>query len=203
LKRQNPSTPFVTTPTYNGVYDTASSQTLYLFVDLKTDGPKTWPAVLSALQPLLDAKYLTTYNGTALINKPVTVIGTGNTPLSAIQSQTPSASNPRYAFFDANLALLNSTQSNITRFESPIASTDFVPLFGNVRNEAFNDTQKATLNAVLKVAHAKGIGARFWDTPGWPIGTRNAVWRTLYDAGVDLVNVDDLAGAAAFWEGTG
>ena len=38
----------------SGVYDTSSGQTLYLFVDLKTDGPTTWPFVLKALQPLRD-----------------------------------------------------------------------------------------------------------------------------------------------------
>jgi hypothetical protein len=33
------------------------------------------------------------------------------------------------------------------------------------------------------------------------VGTRNAVWRTLWDEGVDFLNVDDLKGAAEFWEG--
>ena len=53
------------------------------------------------------------------------------------------------------------------------------------------------------MAHGKGIMARYWNQPAYPIGTRNAVWRILWDEGVDLLNVDDLAAAAAFWEGTG
>ena len=53
LKRQNPKSPFLTKgPTHNGVFDTDAEQTLYLFVDVKTDGMKTWPYVLKALQPL-------------------------------------------------------------------------------------------------------------------------------------------------------
>jgi hypothetical protein len=53
LKRQNPSnSSFLPSPTHNGVFDTDGGQTLYLFVDLKTDGPSTWPAVVKALQPL-------------------------------------------------------------------------------------------------------------------------------------------------------
>jgi hypothetical protein len=52
LTRQNPSSQFVTGKTYNGVYDTDAGQTLYLFVDLKTDGLKTWPYVVQALEPL-------------------------------------------------------------------------------------------------------------------------------------------------------
>lgn len=52
LKRQNPNSSFVPSPTHNGVYDTIGGQTLYLFVDLKTDGAKTWPVVVKALEPL-------------------------------------------------------------------------------------------------------------------------------------------------------
>ena len=53
LHRQNPRSNFVTTgATHNGVYDVDSKQTLYLFVDMKTDGTKTWPYLVDALQPL-------------------------------------------------------------------------------------------------------------------------------------------------------
>lgn len=74
---QNPNSSFLTAPTRNGVYDTNGAQTLYLFVDVKTDGEMTWPYVVKALQPLRSAGYLTTYNGTAITPGPVTVIGTG------------------------------------------------------------------------------------------------------------------------------
>ena len=184
--------------TKNGVYDTDSGQTLYLFVDVKTDGPTTWPHVLDALKPLQSAGYLSSYNGTTFNKGPVTVIGTGNTPLSAVQSTVP-----RYAFYDAPLPYLNTTFSNITAFDSPIASTDFAVQFGAVTKETFNDTQLATLRQQVKDAHAKGIKVRYWDQPGWPIGTRNAVWKTLWDEGVDLLNVDDLKGVAEFWDSEG
>lgn len=52
LHRQNPASPFLTSVTHNGVFDTNGAQTLYLFVDVKTDGPMTWPYVVKALQPL-------------------------------------------------------------------------------------------------------------------------------------------------------
>jgi len=179
----------------NGVFDTSSSQTLYLFIDLKTPGLETWPAVLSALEPLRKEGYLSTYDGTTFTSKPVTVIGTGNTPLSLVQSAVP-----RDAFYDAPLPLLNSTFSNITANDSPIASTDFAASFGDVRSQQLNDTQLETLHAQLKAAHDKGIKARYWNQPAFPIGTRNAVWKILWNQGVDLINVDDLEGAAGFWE---
>lgn len=182
----------------NGVFDTSSSQTLYFFIDLKTDGPTTWPAVLAALEPLRKAGYLSSYDGKTFTERPVTVVGTGNTPLSAVQ-----AAVPRDAFYDAPLALLSSSFSNITANDSPIASTDFAASFGTVRMRDLNETQLELLRGQLRAAHNKGIKARYWNQPAWPVGTRNAVWRTLWDEGVDFLNVDDLAGAAKFWESTG
>ncbi|KAK4542247.1 hypothetical protein LTR36_006900 [Oleoguttula mirabilis] len=205
LHAENPSSNFLTatTPTKNGVFDTASGQTLYLFVDVKTVGATTWPYVVRALEPLRAAGYLTTYNGTAVTAGPVTVVGTGNTPLDQVQGVNATPANPRDYFYDAPLAFLNTTFSNITAAVSPIASVDFAAQFGAVRNETFNATQTALLESQIATAHAKGIAVRYWDQPGWPIGTRNAIWRILYDAGADLINVDDLEGAANYWQGLG
>jgi hypothetical protein len=193
LQRQNPSTAFATSPTKNGVFDTSSGQTLYLFVDLKTDGATTFPAVIKALQPLRSAGYLTTWNGTAITPGAVTVIGTGNTPLNQVQGV-----NQRDYFFDANLAQLSTTQSNITASVSPIASVDFGAVIGQINGTTFNATQMATLQSQLAVAKSKGIMGRYWDTPAWPISTRNAVWTTLVEQGVGLLNADDVVAAAGF-----
>lgn len=160
----------------------AGGQTLYLWIDVKTDGPTTFPYAVKALQPLRDAGYLTTVtaNGT-IIPGPVTVIGpssifpshcrhipplttttgTGNTPLNQVQGVLP-----RDYFWDAPLPLLGSTFSNITASVSPIASTDFVPQFGNIQGGVFNSSQMALLNTQISVANGKGIGVRYWDTPG-------------------------------------
>lgn len=100
LHQQNPESMYLTgalaNGTRNGVYDTASGQTLYLFVDVKTNGTTTWPYVVKALQPLREAGYLTTFNGIGVTPGPVTVIGTGNTPLNQVQGISP-----RDYFWDA------------------------------------------------------------------------------------------------------
>lgn len=193
LQRENPTTPYVTSTTHNGVFDTNSAQTLYLWVDVKTDGASAWPAIVKALQPLRDGGWLTTFNGTAVTPGAVTVIGTGNTPLNQVQGV-----NNRDYFFDANLALLSTTQTNITSDVSPIASTQFSKYFGVINGTEFNSTQLATLNSQLSYAKSKGIGGRYWDTPSWPDSSRNAVWSELTRAGVALLNADDLAAAAGF-----
>ena len=126
---------------------------------------------------------------------PVTVIGTGNTPLSQVQGVSP-----RDYFFDAPLNLLNSSFTNITSEVSPIASVDFDTVFGGdvVRTGVFSDVQNATLYSQVAYAKRKGIGARYWDTPGWPVGSRNRVWQRLWEAGSMLINVDDLVAGAGF-----
>ncbi|KAL9110730.1 MAG: hypothetical protein Q9227_004722 [Pyrenula ochraceoflavens] len=192
LHRENPTSHFVSSPAKNGVFDTASSQTLYLWVDVKTNGEQTWPSVVQALQPLRDGGYLTTYNSTSGVTPgAVTVIGTGNTPLDQVQ---PLSS--RDYFYDAPIPYLGSTFSNITADVSPIASTDFAPQFGTINGTSFNSTQLATLRSQIATAAAKGIKVRYWDTPAWPISTRNAIWETLVREGVGLLNADDLAAAS-------
>lgn len=137
------------------------------------------------------AGYLSSTNGTSFTSGAVTVIGTGNTPLDLVQ---PISS--RDYFWDAPIPTLNSTFSNITSLVSPIASTDFAANFGPVLGTSLNETQLELLREQVKIAHGKGIMVRYWDQPGWPISTRNGIWRQLYSEGVDLINVDDIAAAA-------
>lgn len=198
LRRQNPTSPFVTTKTTNGVFDGYSSQTLYLFVDVKTSGKDTWPYVVAALEPLRTAGYLSRVENASsntITYRPVTVIGTGNTPLNQIQ---PLAS--RDYFYDAPIPTLNSTFSNITSLVSPIASTSFAASFGTVRNTSgtLNETQLTLLRAQIAGAHSKGIKVRYWAQPAWPVSLRNGVWKQLWEEGADLINADDLAAAAGF-----
>lgn len=195
LQRTNPNSPYVDPSSApNGVFDTSSGQTLALFIDVKTPGPSTWPSVVAALAPLRDAGYLTTYNGTGVTSGPVTVIGTGNTP----QSNFTDATQFRDYFFDADLSKLGDEQSNITAAISPVASTQFTKYVGEINGTSFNETQLGVVREQVGRAREKGIMARYWDTPGWPIGTRNAVWQTLVDEGVGLLNADDLRAAAGF-----
>jgi len=126
-------------------------------VDVKTDGPTTFPYVVRALEPLRAGGWLTTWNGTGVTPGAVTVIGTGNTPLDQVQGVSP-----RDYFFDGPLPTLGTTFSNITADVSPIASTDFAAVFGSVRNETLNATQMAILESQVATAHAKGIAVRYW-----------------------------------------
>jgi len=54
------------------------------------------------------------------------------------------------------------------------------------------------LREIVQVSHEKGRRVRFWATPDKPLPAREAVWRELVAAGVDLINTDDLQGLQRF-----
>ncbi|TVY30476.1 Altered inheritance of mitochondria protein 6-like protein [Lachnellula hyalina] len=176
---------------YNDTLFVGHEQGALTTAHLKTDGASTWPAVVKALEPLRSAGYLSSVNSTTFTSGAVTVIGTGNTPLSLVQPITD-----RDYFWDAPIPTLNSTFSNITSLISPIASTDFAANFGPVLGTSLDSTQLDLLRTQVKIAHGKGIKLRYWDQPAWPLSTRDAVWRLLRTEGVDFINADDVAAAA-------
>lgn len=181
------------------MFDTDPSQTLYFFIDLKTAGEETFKAVIQALEPLREADHLTRVkDGRTIIPGPVTVIGTGNTPLNMV---APVAN--RDYFFDAPLEALNESQyADLTGLISPIASTDFQAVFGTLSSDTdpvLSETQINVLRHQIQTAKQHGIGARYWGTPHYPKRQRDAVWRLLMREGVALLNADDLNAAADFF----
>ena len=56
-----------------------------------------------------------------------------------------------------------------------------------------SDAERAKLSGAVAKAHARGRRIRFWATPE----TVDA-WRVLAEAGVDMINTDNLAGLETF-----
>ena len=75
------------------------------------------------------------------------------------------------------------------------ASVSFADAIGRLEDGDFSDHQLDLLRGQIKGAHRRGLKARYWDLPFWPISLRNHVWDVLVKEGVDLLNVDDLKGA--------
>ncbi|PTU17775.1 hypothetical protein P175DRAFT_0504528 [Aspergillus ochraceoroseus IBT 24754] len=200
LERQNPKSRFLTSPTNNGVFDTDTSQTLYFFIDVKTAGPETFEAVISALEPLRRQGYLTTLkNNKTLTEAPITVIGTGNTPYDMVG---PVAD--RDYFYDGPLSeLSNSEYADLTSLISPIASTSFTSAVGDLAlsggDTVLSEQQLEVLRSQISVAKERGILSRYWGAPYYPIRARNLLWRTLIQEGVGLLNADDLDAAATYF----
>lgn len=172
----------------SGVFDVSAGQTLYLWVDVKTGAEETWAAVKSALEPLREKGYLTTLGSGVVKRGAVTVIGTGNTPMDQVIKETE-----RDYFVDGPLLALK--EQGITKEMSPIASCDLPAVVGTVGPDGLNATQMEMVRDVVKTAGERGIKTRFWDMPGWPVGKRDKVWQQVVDAGIYLLNVDDLEAA--------
>lgn len=196
LTMQNPKNAFTVGQTSpNGVFDTASNIPLQLLVDIKTDGVQALPFILKAFEPLRKGGFLTTFANGTLKTSAVTVVGTGNSPLAQVK-----ALEPRDYFFDAPLIQLTDPSLNTTWDPtlSPIASTDYEVAVGWSGIGNISDSQVANITKFVSDAHSRGIAARFWDTPGWPINARTNVWKVLLDNGADWLNADDLEAAASF-----
>ncbi|KAL2824055.1 hypothetical protein BDW59DRAFT_148107 [Aspergillus cavernicola] len=200
IERQNPKSKYLTEPTNNGVFDTSADQTLYFWVDSKTSGPETFEAVIAALEPLRQKGYLTTLKGNETLTEgPVTVIGTGNTPYDMVG---PVAD--RDYFYDGPLATLNEAENaGITALISPIASASFSSAIGDLTLETpgavLGSEQLDALRSQISIAKERGILARYWGAPSYPIRARNILWTTLLNEGVGLLNADDLAAAAEYF----
>lgn len=98
LDHQNPDNEF-SHGTRNGIFDTVREQMLVLLIDIKTDGYKTLPVVQKQLEALREKNYLTYFNGEKVIQGPVQVVMTGDTPFDLLVSNT----TYRDTFFDAPL----------------------------------------------------------------------------------------------------
>jgi hypothetical protein len=191
LTHQNPTTPYYTGTT-NGVFDVDRDQTLVLLVDVKSGGPETWPWVVKQLGPLRDKGWLSYSKDGEFHQRPITVVGTGNTPFDLIAGN--SSSDYRDAFFDAPLDKLENSPYNSTN--SYYASVNFWNAIGAVWwRGGPSDGQLESIRKQLREASTRGLKSRYWGLPSWPIHVRNIIWEVLIAEGIGMLNVDDLDAA--------
>jgi len=96
------------------------------------------------------------------------------------QGKSGTSSNGPHAFNSSN---------------SYYASVSFGSAIGQLWQGEFSEEQLERLRGQIRGAHKRGLKARYWDLPYWPISLRDHVWDVLVKEGVDLLNVDDLKGA--------
>lgn len=129
---------------------------------------------------------------------PLTVVGTGNTPFDLVIAN----GTYRDVFFDAPLTSLVPANSVYNANNSYYASTSLSSSIGRIGSwRGLSAAQKSTIKGQVESARQAGLKSRYWDTPSWPVGWRNRVWENLMELGADVLNVDDLIGAARWdWE---
>ena len=159
-----------------------------LLIDIKTAAEPTYQRLHDVLAGYQDM--LTTFGPKGRTDKAVLVIISGNRPLKRMQSQPV-----RYAGCDGRLADLN---SDLPAEVIPMISDQWVKPFTWKGEGTMPAEERQRLSNIVRKAHAKGRLVRFWLTPDTPSPAREAVWRELLAAGVDLINTDDLKGLQEF-----
>lgn len=173
----------------SGVFDRSLETSLVLLLDFKTDAKETWTVVQEQLEPLRQRGMLTSWDGTTktITQRPITVVGTGNTPFEMIIAN----STYRDIFFDAPLDQLNSTYSPENSYYASVSFQEGVGKF--LFRPSWSQTRR--VKSQIAAASRYGLKARYWDTPSWPIARRNRIWNLLVENGIGVLNVDDVVSA--------
>ena len=157
-----------------------------LLIDLKTEWRAIYPALRAVLTNYSDL--FSTFRGGAEQTNAITVVISGNRAKEMFVGETV-----RFATYDGTLADLDSSES--ANF-IPWISANWAENFAWRGQGAMPVADSTRLKDILTKAHAQGRRVRFWGAPD-----KVVFWRALRDAGVDLINTDDLPGLANFLNG--
>ena len=159
-----------------------------LLIDLKSDWRTIYPVLRQMLGEYSDI-LSTVENGKKRTNA-ITAIITGNRSLEMFKGEAIS-----YAAYDGELTELD---SDVSPLVIPWISHNWAATFRwrGLGEMPAEDTKK--LKDIIEKAHARGRKLRFWGAPDKPV-----FWKAMLNAGVDIINSDDLAGLQEFMAGRG
>jgi len=158
---------------------------LLLLVDVKSEPVSTYLSLDALLGEYTDI--LTVFENGRVTEGAVTVVVSGARDRAAMEAQ-----RLRYAAMDGRLEDIG---SGAPVDLIPLISASWLSEFGWVGDDPLPEGKRAALESVVDRVHAEGRRIRFWAIPDTPDG-----WREMVDAGVDLINSDDVATLARFLE---
>jgi len=190
---------------WRGIFDADTQQTLVLLVDQKSARSQTFAELNSQLQPLRDLDFLTYWNGTDKVMRPITIVASGKAPFDSILALP---NNHRDIFYDAPLQFLLSRGDdfstdpptfNYNTSNSHYASTQFQNAMpyrlswpGEPNPCPSTAAGKDICGSQLEQAASRGLVTRYWGAPTSPPNMKDSVWRFLEAVKVGLINMDDL-----------
>lgn len=128
---------------------------------------------------------LTTFRDGKWHRRPLTIVGTGDTPIAPVYH-----ANPRYIFIDAPLLTLEAGFDLDGKHHE--WSGNLAPMASGRWLRPSSSPSVDALHKYSEAAHSRGIKARWWDAPRLQPDVRHAVWDVQLRAGVDWMNADDL-----------
>jgi len=150
-----------------------------LLIDFKNDGAGTY----AALDKLLGQypKLFTVVEAGKRTQRAVNVVISGDRPFAAI-----TADQQRYAGIDGRLTDL---ASDLPSHLMPMISDRWSVHFKWRGKGDIPAAEKEKLERIVRQVHARGRLLRFWAIPDNPQS-----WKVMQQAGVDLINTDNLPG---------
>jgi len=189
---------------WRGIFDKNPKQTVVLLVDHKGVGANVFVELNEQLQPMRELDYLTYWNGSDKIVRPLTIVATGKVPFDSVLGLSETH---RDIFWDAPLAALPSAEDDFTtdpprfkynRSNSHYASTQYrkrndVGWRPDKSNESLLKAQSKDLAATqAEQAVARGLLSRYWETPKGPPNLRDSVWRWTIGLETGVTNMDNM-----------
>lgn len=154
-----------------------------LLIDFKGDWRATYPVLRQVLGSYTNM--LTCFHDGMTETNAVRVIVTGNRSKQMLADESV-----RYAALDGSLGDLDSDDPPSL---IPWISGNWFATFKWRGTGTMPPAERSRLEDIVARAHRHGRRVRFWGAPDQPV-----FWRAIYDADVDLINTDDLAGAQRF-----
>lgn len=172
-------TPLRTRIRSNGGRVYSEGPSVRLLIDVKSAAEPTYRVLRDVLRSYADI--LTVFAGTHQDEGPVTAVISGNRARTLMENEAI-----RYAAYDGRLEDLELNPSPSATF-IPLVSSHWGQITAWRGEGPMPEADRAKLHSVVARAHEQGRVIRFWAT-----GDRPAVWAELLDAGVDVLNADDL-----------
>jgi hypothetical protein len=159
--------------------------TVTLMIDVKSDAASTYTAIKEALKPY--QSLLSVFRGDKIEPGAITVVISGNR-----DRKTMAAEPVRYAAVDGNMNDLDASPSPPAALAFWV-SAPWDKQFKWKGEGPMSEEEMKKLKSLVDKAHAQKRLLRFWEIPD-----QEVAWKLLFDAGVDLINTDDLPGLAKF-----
>lgn len=157
-------------------------QDFLLWIDVKSEGKATYEEIHKQLTEYKEM--LTKFSNSKVKQGAITVIISGNRERELMENQ-----KIRYAAYDGRMSDLGTGTPNEFM---PVISDNWTKHFTWQGIGEMPKAERDKLEEIVETAHTNGQIVRFWATPDMPLPNRTAVWNELLNAGVDLINTDDL-----------